>query len=131
MRAQNQTYFSPSFMLLQGFSVTVKPRFMPPGLPRYTETYDKSNATEPSWAMRRDLRLGTTSGQIFMTTGEADTFGMHQGHPWAQARAGAQNSMLELELTLRAQLLPLSCRFFRRHAHPACTLKLMLSNNHS
>jgi len=51
-----------------GFSVTVKPRFMPPGLPRYTETYDKSNATEPSWSMRRDLRLGSTSGQIFMTT---------------------------------------------------------------
>jgi hypothetical protein len=42
----------------KGFSVTVKPRFMPPGLPRYTETYDKSNATEPVWSMRRDLRLG-------------------------------------------------------------------------
>lgn len=41
---------------------------MHPGLPRYTETYDKSNATEPSWSMRRDLRLGSTSGQIFMTT---------------------------------------------------------------
>jgi hypothetical protein len=52
----------------KGFVVTVKPRFMPPGLPRYTETYDKSNTTEPCWSMRRDLRLGTTSGQIFMTT---------------------------------------------------------------
>jgi hypothetical protein len=41
---------------------------MPPGLPRYTETYDKTNATEPSWAMRRDLRIGSTSGQIYMTT---------------------------------------------------------------
>lgn len=52
----------------KGFTVTVKPAFLPPGLPRYTETYDKSNATEPCWSMRRDLRLGTTSGQIFMTT---------------------------------------------------------------
>lgn len=50
------------------FTVTVKPGFMPPGLPRYTETYDKSMDTEPSWSMRRDLRLGSTSGQIFMTT---------------------------------------------------------------
>lgn len=52
----------------KSFTVTVKPRFLPAGLPRYTETYDKTNATEPHWPMRRDLRLGTTSGQIFMTT---------------------------------------------------------------
>jgi hypothetical protein len=104
---------------------------MPPGLPRYTETYDKSNATEPSWAMRRDLRLGTTSGQIFMTTGEADTSGLYQGQAWALARAEAGIRMLELELTFRAQLLPLPCCFFRRHAHPACAPKPMLGNNHS
>lgn len=50
------------------FTVTVKPAFLPPGLPRYTETYDKSNATEPSWPLRRDLRLGSTSGNIYITT---------------------------------------------------------------
>lgn len=33
-----------------------------------TETYDKSNKTLPHWSMRRDLRLGTTCGEIFMTT---------------------------------------------------------------
>jgi hypothetical protein len=52
----------------KSFSVMVKPTFVPPGLPRYTELYDKTMATEPSWPMRRDLRLGSTSGQIYMTT---------------------------------------------------------------
>lgn len=52
----------------KSFSVMVKPTFVPPGLPRYTELYDKTMATEPSWPMRRDLRLGSTRGQIYMTT---------------------------------------------------------------
>jgi len=35
------------------FRMIVKPRFVPPGFPRYEETYDKSNQTEPSWTMRK------------------------------------------------------------------------------
>jgi hypothetical protein len=36
-------------------------------LPPSTETYDKSNATCPHWNLRRDLRLGSTYGQIYFT----------------------------------------------------------------
>lgn len=48
-------------------TVTVKPRFVPPGFPRYVETYDKSNAVEPTWALRRDLKTGRSYGKIYMT----------------------------------------------------------------
>lgn len=47
--------------------MTVKPRFVPPGFPRYVETYDKTNQTEPNWALRRDLKAGRSYGKIYMT----------------------------------------------------------------
>lgn len=48
--------------------MTVKPRFVPPGFPRYQEFYDKTNNTEPSWALRRDLKTGRSYGKIYMTS---------------------------------------------------------------
>eukprot|EP00878_Enallax_costatus_P036011 GHUV01040284.1.p2 GENE.GHUV01040284.1~~GHUV01040284.1.p2 ORF type:complete len:147 (+),score=33.50 GHUV01040284.1:337-777(+) len=42
-----------------------------PGIPsaitKYTETYNKDQ-TPSSWNMRRDIRVGKTVGQMFMTT---------------------------------------------------------------
>ena len=49
------------------FVMTVKPKFVPPGFPRYVETYDKTNQTEPSWALRRDLKTGRSYGKIYWT----------------------------------------------------------------
>eukprot|EP00879_Flechtneria_rotunda_P013211 GHRR01013796.1.p1 GENE.GHRR01013796.1~~GHRR01013796.1.p1 ORF type:complete len:213 (+),score=51.27 GHRR01013796.1:544-1182(+) len=51
----------------KNFVMTVKPKFVPPGFPRYVETYDKTNETEPSWALRRDLKTGRSYGRIYMT----------------------------------------------------------------
>jgi hypothetical protein len=45
----------------------VKPRFVPPGFPRYEETFDKSNQSDPWWSMRRDLKPGRSYGKIYMT----------------------------------------------------------------
>lgn len=47
--------------------MTVKPRFVPPGFPRYQEFYDKTNTTEQSWALRRDLKPGRSFGRIYLT----------------------------------------------------------------
>jgi hypothetical protein len=44
-------------------AVTAKPSFLPPGaLATYMEVFDKNNATEPVWSLRRDMGLGSMSG---------------------------------------------------------------------
>lgn len=49
------------------FNMLVKPRFVPPGFPRYQECYDKSGETEGTWMLRRDLKPGRSFGRIFLT----------------------------------------------------------------
>uniref|UniRef100_A0A383WPQ1 Uncharacterized protein n=1 Tax=Tetradesmus obliquus TaxID=3088 RepID=A0A383WPQ1_TETOB len=49
-------------------TVTAKPSFLPPGaLANYCEYYDKTNATEAVWPLRRDMGFGSMSGRIYMT----------------------------------------------------------------
>lgn len=49
-------------------TVAGQPTFMPPGLPAaYCEVYDKTNSAESTWTPRRDLKLGSCSGKIYMT----------------------------------------------------------------
>jgi hypothetical protein len=43
----------------------VKPRFVPPGFPRYQEYYDKTQQEEKTWALRRDLKTGRSYGRIY------------------------------------------------------------------
>lgn len=44
-------------------AVTAKPSFLPPGaLANYCEYYDKTNATETVWLLRRDMGFGSMSG---------------------------------------------------------------------
>lgn len=38
-----------------------------PGVVNYTEYFNKDNSTA-SWTLRRDIKLGKTVGQMFMTT---------------------------------------------------------------
>ncbi|WIA17471.1 hypothetical protein OEZ85_014311 [Tetradesmus obliquus] len=46
-------------------NMMVKPRFVPPGFPRYQEYYDKTQKEEKTWALRRDLKTGRSYGRIF------------------------------------------------------------------
>eukprot|EP00882_Tetradesmus_deserticola_P002483 GHRQ01002644.1.p1 GENE.GHRQ01002644.1~~GHRQ01002644.1.p1 ORF type:complete len:401 (+),score=159.82 GHRQ01002644.1:1044-2246(+) len=46
-------------------TMMVKPRFVPPGFPRYQECYDKTQVEEKTWALRRDLKTGRSYGRIF------------------------------------------------------------------
>jgi hypothetical protein len=46
-------------------TMMVKPRFVPPGFPRYQEYYDKTQQEEKTWALRRDLKTGRSYGRIF------------------------------------------------------------------
>jgi hypothetical protein len=46
-------------------TMMVKPRFVPPGFPRYQEYYDKTQKEEKTWALRRDLKTGRSYGRIF------------------------------------------------------------------
>lgn len=50
-------------------SIVANPKFLPAflGIDGYAEQYDKSNATEPSWFPRRDLKMGKAYGKIYMT----------------------------------------------------------------
>lgn len=50
-------------------TITATPSFLPPFLPYkgYEESYDKSNATEPSWIPRRDMKMGRAWGKLYMT----------------------------------------------------------------
>ncbi|KAF6265361.1 RNA dependent RNA polymerase-domain-containing protein [Scenedesmus sp. NREL 46B-D3] len=48
--------------------LAAQPKFLPPGLPAaYTEVFEKNKAEGGSWNMRRDMRLGSTVGKIYMT----------------------------------------------------------------
>jgi hypothetical protein len=46
-------------------TMMVKPRFVPPGFPRYQEYYDKTQQEEKTWALRRDLKTGRSYGRIY------------------------------------------------------------------
>ncbi|WIA30241.1 hypothetical protein OEZ86_000332 [Tetradesmus obliquus] len=48
--------------------LSAQPKFLPPGLPAaYTEVFEKNSQAGGSWNMRRDMRLGSTVGKIYMT----------------------------------------------------------------
>uniref|UniRef100_A0A383W3W6 Uncharacterized protein n=1 Tax=Tetradesmus obliquus TaxID=3088 RepID=A0A383W3W6_TETOB len=49
-------------------TLAARPGFLPPGLPAsYCEVYDKTNKTDSTWTPRRDMRLGSCAGKLYMT----------------------------------------------------------------
>jgi hypothetical protein len=49
-------------------TITAKPRAIPAGpLSRYVETFPKDGSAG-TWAMRRDVRIGRSTGQVFFTS---------------------------------------------------------------
>lgn len=58
----SQLYETPTRL-----EVRVRPRFLPPGLGRYCEYYNK-DGSESSWGMRRDMQPGRSFGRMYMTT---------------------------------------------------------------